>query len=163
ALMRPDTPGGSELPVHPPLRVLYIGSSPRDCVPLETERSFEAMEQALSPLIEAGQVFLDRLEPPTFDQLVRYFNLYGGAGMLDDSDTTIPCYVVHFDGHGAYGRLCPEEDCETVNRPDARKCSECSTSLSRVKPQTYLCFCDDRGMNRYIDTHSLRGLFVSSD
>jgi len=163
ALMRPDMPGGSELPVHPPFRVLYIGSSPRDCAPLETERSYEAMEQALMPLVETGQVFLDRLEPPTFDQLVRYFNLYGGAGLLDDSDTTIPCYVIHFDGHGAYGRLCPEEDCETINQPDARKCRDCGTSLSRVKPQTYLCFCDDRGMNRFIDTQSLRDLFLSSD
>lgn len=163
ALFRPDSPGGSELPVHPPMRILYIGSSPRDCPPLETERSFEAMEQALRPLIDAGQVFLDRLEPPTFDNLVRYFTLYGGVGLFDDNDTTVPCYVVHFDGHGAYGRLCPQEDCETVNLPDARKCIECETSLSRIKPQTYLGFCDERGMNRFIDTQSLRGLFVSSD
>src|SRR5579859_599444 len=163
ALMHPDSPIGCELPVHPPMRVLYIGASPADCAPLETERSYEALERAFAPLIDSGQVFLDRLEPPTFDQLVRYFSSYGGASQLDDNDTSIPCYVVHFDGHGAYGRLCPAEDCETVNEPDARKCVECSTSLSRVKPQTYLCFCDDEGLNRFIDTQSLRGLFLSSD
>lgn len=163
ALLRPDVPAGCELPVHPPFRVLYIGASPVDCAPLEVERSFEALEQALCPLIDSGHIFLDRLEPPTFDQLVRYLNSMGGAGMLDDSDTTIPCYVVHFDGHGAYGRLCPKDECETVNEPDARKCSSCGTSLQRVKPQTYLCFCDAEGCNRFIDTQSLRDLFLSSD
>ncbi len=162
-LLRPDIPVGCELPVHPPFRVLYIASSPTDCVPLETERSFEAMEQALTPLIENGQVFLDRLEPPTFGQLVRYLNSYGGASMLDDSDTTVPCYVVQFDGHGAHGRLCPNENCETVNDPNVSKCIACSTALGRSKPQTYLCFCDDDGSKRFIDTQSLRGLFLSSD
>ncbi len=163
AFLRPDMPVGCELPVHPPMRVLYIGASPVNCAPLETEQSFAALERGLSPLIETGQVFLDRLEPPTFDQLVRYLSSYGGAGMLDDSDTTIPCYVVHFDGHGAYGRLCPADGCETINEVESRKCVECGTSLSRVKPQTYLCFCDDEGYNRFIDTQSLRDLFLSSD
>jgi tetratricopeptide (TPR) repeat protein len=163
ALLRPDLPVGCELPVHLPMRVLYIGASPSDCAPLETERSYEALEQALTPLLEAGQVFLDRLEPATFDQLVRYFNSYGGVGTLDDNDTTVPCYVVHFDGHGAYGRLCPEEECETVNDAEARKCERCGTSLSRVKPQTYLCFCDDEGRNHFVSAQALRELFVSSD
>ena len=162
-LVRPDAPGSSELPVHPPFRVLYISSSPTDCAPLETERSFEALQEALYPLIDTGQVFLDRLEPPTFGQLVRYFNSFGGASMLDDNETVMPCYVVHFDGHGAYGRLCPNDACEVVNDADAHKCSRCGTSLNRVKSQTYLCFCNEDGSNRYIDTQSLRDLFLSSD
>ncbi|HEY4032930.1 MAG TPA: hypothetical protein VGL94_03085, partial [Ktedonobacteraceae bacterium] len=124
-LLGPDSTVGCELPVHPPFRMLYIAPSPTDCVPLETERSFEAMQQALAPLIDDGQIVLDRLEPPTFGQFVRYLNSYGGAGMLDDSDTTIPCYVIHFDGHGAYGRLCPQEECQTISDPEARKCRQC--------------------------------------
>jgi tetratricopeptide (TPR) repeat protein len=163
ALLYPDMPSGCELPVSPPLRILYIGASPVDCAPLETEQSFAQLEQALSPLTDNGQVFLDRLEPPTFDQLVRYLSSYGGAGMLDDSDTSIPCYVVHFDGHGAYGRLCPAEGCEALNEAEAHKCGACGRSLSRVKPQTYLCFCNDEGYNRFIDTQSLCDLFLSSD
>lgn len=163
ALMETDMPGGCELPVHPPMRVLYIGASPLDCAPLETELSFEALERGLSPLIDNGQVFLDRLEPPTFDQLVRYLSSYGGAGVFDDSDTAIPCYIVHFDGHGAYGRLCPKDDCKTVNDAESRRCAACGQVLSRVKPQTYLCFCDEEGYNQFIDAQSLRDLFVSSD
>jgi CHAT domain len=162
-LMRPDSSVGCELLVYPPLRVLYISASPSDCVPLETERSFVAMQHALTPLVDAGQVLLDRLEPPTFGQLVRYLHSYGGAGILDDSDTTIPCYVIHFDGHGAYGRLCPKDDCDTMNKPEARKCVSCSTSLNRVMLQTYLCFCNEDGSRHYVDTQSLRDLLLSSD
>ncbi|GHO51588.1 tetratricopeptide repeat protein [Ktedonobacter robiniae] len=163
ALIDADDVGGCELPVHPPMRVLYIGSSPLDCAPLETEISFEALERGFSPLIASGQVFLDRLEPPTFDQLVRYLSSYGGAGVFDDSDTSIPCYIVHFDGHGAYGRLCPNEECKAVNDAEVRRCTNCGQSLSRVNPQTYLCFCNEEGYNQFIDAQSLRDLFVSSD
>src|SRR5947209_14960408 len=52
ALLRSDQPAGYELPVHPPFRVLYIGCSPENCVPLEIERSYEALERGLARLIE---------------------------------------------------------------------------------------------------------------
>ena len=163
ALLRSDMPSGGELPVRPPFRVLYIGASPDDCAPLEIEKSFEALERGLAGLTDANQIFLDRLNPPTFDELVRYLTSYGGAGVLDDSDTATPCYVVHFDGHGGYGRLCTHDDCNTLNGPDVRKCAVCGSTLGRVRAQTYLCFCNDDGSNRFIDTQSLCELFLSSD
>ncbi len=163
ALLRPDLPSQCELPIYPPLRVLYIGSSPSDCLPLETEQSFESLRRGLSSLIEEGQLELNRLEPPTFDELVRYLNSAGGASAFEDQETAIPCYVMHYDGHGAFGRLCPSEDCDELNDADARRCSACKTPLGKVKPQTYLCFCNDEGRNRYIGTASLRELFVSTD
>ena len=163
SLQRVDAPVGCQLPVQPPFRVLYIGSSPRNWAPLETERSFQEMERALEPLIDAGQVVLDRLEPPTYSQLVSYFTSLGGVGLLDDNDTVVPCYVVHFDGHGTYGRLCSKNDCGTMNAADAKHCSDCGAALGRVNPQTYLCFCDEDNMNCFVDTQSLRHLLVSSD
>ncbi|WP_376793806.1 tetratricopeptide repeat protein [Thermogemmatispora sp.] len=162
-LLRPDEQRGCDLPIHPPLRVLYIGAAPEDCDPLETERSYDALCRGLARLIESGQLILDRLEPPTFGELVRYLNAYGGAGILDDSEVQIPCYVVHFDGHGDYGRVCPREECGTFNEPDERRCLACGASLTRIRAQTYLCFCDERGRRCYIDTHSLRELLVTSD
>src|SRR5256885_10143184 len=63
ALVRPDMPSGSELPVHPPLRILYIGASPIDYPSLEIEDSFVALQQGLSSLREENQLILDRLEP----------------------------------------------------------------------------------------------------
>jgi len=163
ALLRPDEPVGCELPVHLPLRLLYISASPKDCVPLETESSYEALERALFDLTEKGQIILDRLEQVTFDALVSYLSSCGGVGIFDERETSLPCYAVHFDGHGAYGRLCPNEACGTLNDVEVRKCGKCGTSLSRVKAQTFLCFCNDEGYNRYIDTQSLRELFMSSD
>ena len=163
ALLRPDEADSSELPVHPPMRMLYISASPQDCVPLETEHSYEALQRALSDPIEKGQIQLDRIEQVTFDALVSYLSSQGGVDLFDDSETSLPCYIVHFDGHGAYGRLCPDEDCHKLNDADGHRCVECGTSLYRIKPQTYLCFCNDEGYNHYIDTQSLRELFVSSD
>ncbi|MGH2508433.1 MAG: CHAT domain-containing protein, partial [Ktedonobacteraceae bacterium] len=80
-----------------------------------------------------------------------------------DQETPIPCYAIHFDGHGAYGRLCPSEVCDELNDANAQRCQRCETPLKNVKPQTYLCFCDDEGRNRLIDTSTLRELLVSSD
>ncbi|HEV2474767.1 MAG TPA: hypothetical protein VGS41_18970, partial [Chthonomonadales bacterium] len=163
ALLLPDQPAQTELPIYPPLRLLYIGAAPVDLPPLELETSFESLQRGLLPLMEANQLKLDRLEPPTFDELVRYLNSYGGAGAFNDRDTALPCYAVHFDGHGAFGRLCPADDCDEMNEINARVCKACKRSLGKAKPQTYLCFCDDRGRNRYISTESLRELFVSTD
>src|SRR5579864_5744112 len=62
ALVNPEAPVGNTLPVHPPFRMLYISSSPRNCEPLETERSFEAPQRALIEPIESNQIFLESLE-----------------------------------------------------------------------------------------------------
>ncbi|HYT34225.1 MAG TPA: CHAT domain-containing protein, partial [Ktedonobacteraceae bacterium] len=163
ALSRQGEVVSDDLPVHPPLRMLYISASPRNCPSLETERSFEAMQRALAGLMEKGHILLDKIEQVTFDDLVGYLSVRGGVGLLDDNETAFPCYVVHFDGHGAFGRLCPDEDCQKLNDADVSKCIDCQTSLSGMKAQTYLCFCDEVGDNRYIDTQSLRELFISSD
>jgi tetratricopeptide (TPR) repeat protein len=163
ALVRPDMPSGSELPVHPPLRVLYIGASPIDYPALEIENSFEALKQGLSSLREENQLILDRLEPPTFDELVRYLNSRGGAGAFDNRDIAYPCYAIHFDGHGAFRRQCPADDCDKLNDINARFCHGCGASLRGVDPQTFLCFCDNEGKSRLIDTETLRELFARSD
>ncbi len=92
----------------------------------------------------------------------QYMDTAGGSSRINDVDTAIPCYVVHFDGHGAYGRLCSNPRCEQLNEADARQCV-CGASLKGIKPQTYLSFCNEEGNNRYIDTETLRELFVSSD
>lgn len=163
ALMRPEIQRGSELPIYPPMKLLYIGASPTDLPPLETERSFKALYKAFAPLREKGLISIERLEPATYDQLLGYLSSYGGVGALDDGGVAPPCYAIHFDGHGAYGRLCPAEDCDALNDATARKCVSCHTSLSRVEAQTYLCLCDDAGRKRLIDTQTLRELLVSSD
>lgn len=163
AILRLDMPVECSLPVYPPMRLLYIGASPTDCPSLETERSFEALERGLARLVDDGLLLIDRLEPPTFDELVRYLTSVGGVNNFDDSETPVPCYAIHFDGHGAYGRLCPSDSCDALNDANAQRCCSCETSLKSVRPQTYLCFCDDEGRSRLIDTQTLKELLVSSD
>jgi len=163
ALVHPEQAGGCELPVRPPIRLLYINASPVDCEPIETERSFEALQRALANAIESNQIILDKIDQVTYDALVEYLSNCGGVGKFDDSETSTPCYAIHFDGHGAFGRLCPNDNCDRLNEADARKCVECGSALNKVKTQTYLCFCDEKGYNRYIDTQSLRELLISSD
>jgi len=163
ALLQPDIPMGGELPVHPPVRLLYIAASPTNCPPLETVRSFEALQRGLETLIEEEQVRLDTLAVPTFGELVRYLNSFGGAGVFNEKDTTIPCYAIHFDGHGAFGRLCPSEVCDELNDASARICNACGSSLRGIKAQTYLCFCDEEGRNELINTEALSELFLTSD
>ena len=48
------------------------------------------MEQGLSSLREDNRLLLDRLDPPTFDELVRYLNSRGGAGAYDERIYPIP-------------------------------------------------------------------------
>jgi tetratricopeptide (TPR) repeat protein len=163
AIIQQERPARSELPVHLPMRLLYMSASPRDCMPIETQRSFEALQRALDQPIEQQQIFIDTLEQVTYDSLVSYLSSQGGVDDFDAASASIPCYAVHFDGHGSYGRLCPAEDCEQMNAAEAKKCSACGTALGHVKPQTYLCFCDEEGYNKYIDTETLRELFISSD
>lgn len=163
AILRPDASAECSLPVYPPMRLLYVGASPVDCPALETERSFEALERGLARPVDDGLLLIDRLEPPTFDELVRYLTSVGGVNNFEDNETPVPCYAIHFDGHGAYGRLCPAEDCDELNDANAQRCRGCETSLKNVRPQTYLCFCDDEGRSRLIDTQTLRELLVSSD
>ena len=163
ALMSEENQKGGELPVYPPMKLLYVGASPSDLPPLETERSFRALNRGLAPIREKGLISIDRLDPPTYDHLVDYLSSYGGVSTLDEVEVSIPCYAIHFDGHGAYGRLCPAEDCDELNAPTARRCIACSTPLNRVEAQTYLCFCDDAGRKRWVDTQTLRDLLLSSD
>ncbi|HEX9132358.1 MAG TPA: tetratricopeptide repeat protein, partial [Ktedonobacteraceae bacterium] len=163
ALLQPDIPMGGELPVHPPVRLLYVAASPTDCLPLETVRSFEALQRGLETLIEEEKVYLDTLPAPTFGELVRYLNSLGGAGVFNEKDTTIPCYAIHFDGHGAFGRLCPSEVCDELNDASARVCNACGASLRGSKSQTYLCFCDEEGSSELINTEALSELFLTSD
>lgn len=163
ALVRPDQSSGGDLPVAPPMRLLYISASPRDCESIETEQSYQALEYALTEARENNLIILDKIEQVTHDKLVDYLSDRRGAGLFDTDEMVAPCYAIHYDGHGAFGRLCPDDACNTLNEANARTCAGCRASLSGAKPQTYLCFCDDDGNAQYIDTQTLCDLLLNSD
>jgi len=70
---------GCELPVHPPDALAVYWSPPLDCPPLETARSFEALQRGLSRLVEDGHIFLDTLPAPTFELTGALSQLSGGG------------------------------------------------------------------------------------
>lgn len=67
-------------------------------------------------------------------------------------DTTQPpVHVLHFDGHGTFGRQCP--DCKVVNYAHEQRC-KCGTPLSNANAPArgYLLFEDEKGAADFIDT-----------
>jgi hypothetical protein len=116
------------LKVQPPLQVLYVESRPVDLPPLPTGGEQRAVRQALEHLGDQSGVIVSELRPPTYRRLVEVLSVGNYQ-------------VLHFDGHGGFGRLCPR--CRTVNYAEASACGRCHSDLQRVVPQGYLAFEDD--------------------
>jgi hypothetical protein len=56
--------------------------------------------------------------------------------------------IIHFDGHGTFGRRCKK--CPTVTtRRSVDRCTNCSQSLEGLKPQGYLVFENAQGRPDY--------------
>ncbi|MBN1936356.1 MAG: CHAT domain-containing protein [Anaerolineae bacterium] len=75
--------------VQLPLRILVIIPNPKNYPPLEVEREWAAINEALAELIAGGQVVVERLAPPTVLALQRH---------LRRSEV----HVLHFMGHGEF-------------------------------------------------------------
>jgi len=75
------------LPVHPPLRVLFLAASPINRDPVDGEREWRRVREALAPLIFLRWVKLDRLDHATLEE-------------LDKKLSGKPYHVLHFVGHG---------------------------------------------------------------
>jgi len=79
------------LAVEPPLRVLVVGANPRDYEPLDVEREWNHVRQALAELRDDGKIELTRLERATWSSL--------------QSELRRKQYhVLHFIGHGEFDR-----------------------------------------------------------
>lgn len=79
----------SALPVKPPLRVLAVLASPAGLHPLDVEREWQTIQEALADLVADGKFVLERLASPTLDALQR--RLLGE-----------PVHILHFIGHGVF-------------------------------------------------------------
>ncbi|MGB3514122.1 MAG: CHAT domain-containing protein [Microcoleaceae cyanobacterium] len=62
---------------------------------------------------------------------------------LGDYLTQIPLektpHVIHFDGHGFFGKRCNKSDCRTIHGFKATHCRKCNSPLEKA-PQGYLLF-----------------------
>lgn len=133
------------LPVHPPARLLFIESRPRDLPALTAESERQAVWHALQPLADTGRITLERLEPPTYDALL---------------DTGASYHLIHFDGHGLYARRCPR--CRAINSASATTCSACRTPLADVPPQGYLAFEGKAGKADFVGADDMENLLLHS-
>jgi formylglycine-generating enzyme required for sulfatase activity len=80
------------LKVLPPLRILAVVSNPQDVTPLDVEKEWTRLHDALADLQSRQLVSLERLDPPTPGALQhRLRNQEAGA-----------VHMLHFIGHGAY-------------------------------------------------------------
>jgi CHAT domain-containing protein len=142
--------------VQPPLRVLCVESRPVDAAALPQGGEQQALRDALQRLSDQQQVVVDELKPPTYRRMVE--ELSGGA-----------YHVLHFDGHGGFGRLCPA--CRTLNDAAASACGKCQADLGQVVPQGYLLFEDEYCAKELVSSEevgnavqgtSLRLIFLSA-
>ncbi len=84
----PDPPPPLQAPR--PLRILGVLASPQDLKPLNVEGEWHALQTALAPAIDRGDMTLERLTPPTLDAL--------RACLRQDP----PIHVLHVVGHGGF-------------------------------------------------------------
>lgn len=77
------------LAIVPPLRVLAIISNPTDQEPLDVEREWANLRQAVSTLEQQGRLILERLETPTLAALQRQLR-------------RAEYHILHFVGHGGF-------------------------------------------------------------
>ncbi len=77
------------LAIAPPLRVLTLIASPRDQPPIDAEREWRRLNEALATLQQRGLVQVDRVEQPSLAALQR---------QLRRNDY----HILHFIGHGGF-------------------------------------------------------------
>jgi len=140
------------LPTASKLNVLLVSSAASDRglnLNRLSDEEKEAVRQGLEVARERGDIVLEELEKPTFANLRTYL-----------AEHTAP-QVLHFDGHGVFGKRCPNERCGTMNlEMDARRCRTCDTQL--LPPQGYLAFEDENGNANYISAEELGTLLQKS-
>jgi hypothetical protein len=117
---RPDMPQESSSPQG--FRVLVIVSRPLDLPDLPNLADQWALQNGLRRV--QAPAFLKMLRPPTVEGL--------RSEILNGYD------IVHFDGHGALGRRCP--NCGALHSPQEKKCDRCTALLEDEVAKGYFAF-----------------------
>jgi hypothetical protein len=119
------------------LRVLLVSSRPTD-LPQLPDLEKQAVCEGIA---RAERIEFDQLAVPTIKGLRRY---------LTDQ---VP-QVLHFDGHGLYGKRCGSQTCGYVNPGVmAESCQKCGQDLPEAKG--FLVFQDEWGRADYVSAASL--------
>lgn len=123
-----------QLPAQEQVRVLLISARPQGLAQL-TQEEQQVIQAGLERAQDARLVQLQILPSPTRKNL----NLY----LTNCSSQEMP-QVLHFDGHGVFGKRCTNPECLKMH-PGIRteSCSACRQPLP--EPQGYLAFETEQG------------------
>ena len=103
----------------------------------------EAIIQGLQKAQQQGKIQLELLKPPTLNTLRRR--------LLERQTATVP-HVLHFDGHGFFGKRCNEDGCRKAYKQNVTQC-DCGATLG--EPQGYLVFESSDGSADYVSATEL--------
>lgn len=148
--------------VQGPLRLLYVAPRPMDLDELPSDAEEIAIRQELQGLTQGGKIVVDELPHQTYDELVKYLEVHRND-----------IHLMHFDGHGAFCRLCPKRACQTQNHVKRLYCSACGASLRHSNPTGMLALERDKGdqrvdwltskeLNRLVHPTTLRVVVLSA-
>lgn len=110
-----------------PLRMLFVAPRPKNKTDLG-DMEVRAVQNALSSLKDESQIEVEILTPPTWSA-------------LEEKLSTTQYDIIHFDGHGAFVRECP--NCRLAHYPINPKCVKCATDMTLATPKGYLYFEDE--------------------
>jgi tetratricopeptide (TPR) repeat protein len=135
------------------LNVLLVSSAASDeelgLKPLPREEQ-KAVGKGLETAINSGHISLYKLEEATFAKLEHYLTEHRGEQAP---------HVLHFDGHGLFGKCCRK--CGTINSgPVMQRCRNCNAELP--SSQGYLVFENKDGDADYISAEQLGTLLHQS-
>lgn len=128
------------------INVLLVSSAAFDSEQ-KLEKLSKHEQQAIRRGLEKakGYIKLSQLKYSTFKYLRTYLTEHRG--------TQAP-HVLHFDGHGLYGKRCPNEQCRTIHKGiKVTQCKSCNTKLHEA--QGYLVFENEDGSPDYVSAEEL--------
>ena len=133
-----------ESPLSQGFRVLVIVSRPLDLDNLPNLADQWALQGGLRRV--QAPAYLKMLRPPTVEGL--------RSEILNGYD------IVHFDGHGALGRRCP--NCGALHSPQEKKCDRCTALLEEEEAKGYFAFEKEDGKLDALAAEELAEIVMSA-
>jgi CHAT domain-containing protein len=146
----------STLSIDGPINLLVLSPRPSESKAVsnalelvEPEAILHAVERSADP----SRLSVDIHSRPTFQSFSDYLTTHQHAKSP---------HLLHFDGHGTYGRLCPDSTCRRFNPPELVHCRTCSRTLVNVDPVGYLVFYKPDGTEEFIAADAFAGLLIKA-
>lgn len=142
-----------KLPSMEQVNVLLISSAasdPENGLEKLPQQEQLAVRRGLGIAEREGHIRLVELKPPTLKTLRDY--------LTEHRNETAP-HVIHFDGHGLFGKCCNNtldngQLCRTIHKGiKINNCQRCHASLP--EPQGYLVFEDETGKPNYVSAKEI--------